>query len=330
MRLAVIGTGVMGKNHVRVASTLRPASLAGIYDVDRAAARDVARRYGVLAYASPHDALRDPRVEAVVIAAPTRYHHALAVQALEAGKHVLVEKPMAPTVREAEDMVRRARRAGRVLAVGHVERHNPIVGYAHNALRRGDFGEAIHLAARRVSNFPSRVRDVGVVMDLGIHDIDVIRYLAGDRVRRVYATVGRFTRGVRFEDHAFLLLNFRKGLTGSVEVNWLTPRKVRRISITASRCYVDLDYIDQRAIVASSSIRAFSEANAYPVPLDLHERVVQLKPQEPLRLELEDFLLAAAGRRARPLAAGEDGVEAVRIAQAAQRSGRLGRAVLMD
>jgi UDP-N-acetylglucosamine 3-dehydrogenase len=325
MKVAVIGTGVMGKNHARVLGSM--GRLAGVFDADVPAARAVASGHHVKAFASLEALLKDPAVGAVVVATPTATHADVVERALEAAKHVLVEKPLAPDAATGHRMVERARKAGRVLAVGHIERHNPIVAYAKEALGKGEFGRAIHLSSRRVSNLPTRIRDVGVILDLGIHDIDVLAYLAGAPAKRVYAVGGAFTPGLQWEDHATLLLTFPGGVSGTVEVNWLTPTKVRRLGITASDAYAELDYIEQRALVTRSSWGAINEANVYQAPVEFQERSIQLKKREPLLNELEDFVAAAEGTRPRPLVDGLDGIAALRVAEAALASTKTGRAV---
>jgi len=324
VKLAVVGTGVMGRNHARAAREL--GFLAGVFDMDAKAAREVASAHGAKAYDSLDALASDRAIDAVVVATPTSTHHATASRLLEAGKHVLVEKPIAGSLEEGRDLVARAKKAGRTLAVGHIERHNPVVAFAREALAKGEFGELITLSARRVSNLPGRIRDVGCIMDIGIHDIDVLRHVAGSEIRRVYARAGTFTPNLAFEDHASVLLEFASGVTGVVEVNWLTPMKVRQFSLTASKAYVEADYIEQRAVISSSTYGALDPANLFQVPLELHQRVVALKKQEPLKLELSDFARACASG-GRPLVAGEDGVAALAVAQAAVASASKGAPV---
>lgn len=319
-RIAVVGAGVMGRNHARVLRELPGVEFAGIVDADPAAAKVVADLHRV-PQLKLDDALKDPGIDALVISTPTFTHRDIATKALKAGKHVLVEKPLALDAKEAEDMVRAAQKAGRTLAVGHIERHNPAVKYAHDALRRGEFGQLITLTARRVSNFPGRIRDVGVILDLGVHDIDVVRYLVGSDPVSVAADAGTFTPGLGVEDHAAILLTFPGGVTGVVEVNWLTPMKVRRLSLTASEQYVEVDYMAQALKLSKSKVSEASEANMFQLPLEMSERSITLRRQEPLKLELEDFVAAATTGRP-PLVTGADGLAVLQIAQAAVEAAR--------
>ncbi len=326
MKLAVVGTGVMGKNHVRVARELDELDLVGLFDFDTATAGALAKQHGVVAYGSLDDLLRDGEVEGVVVATPTGAHVEVAERALAAGKHVLVEKPLAPSVKEGEALATLARDAGLTLAVGHVERHNPVVRLGKDLLEGGDVGDLVTISTRRVSNLPGRIRDVGCILDLGIHDVDVVRYLVDEPVTRVFARAGTFTRDVPFEDHANIMLEFASGVTGVVEVNWLTPMKVRKLHMTASEAYVELDYMEQRATVSSSRFTQAEEGKSFNVPLELNVRTVALRKQEPLKLELLDFAAACREKRA-PLVTGADGVAALAIAEAALASTREGRAI---
>lgn len=319
-RIAVVGAGVMGRNHARVVRDVVDASLVAVVDADPAAAKAVALQHRVEAR-TLDEVLRDSAVDALVVATPTSTHHDVASRALAAGKHVLVEKPLASSAKEAADLVQRAKQAGRTLAVGHVERHNPAVRYAHEALRRGEFGQLITLTARRVSNFPGRIRDVGVILDLGVHDIDVVRYLVGQDPVSVAADAGTFTPGLEVEDHAAILLAFPGGVTGVVEVNWLTPMKVRRLALTASEQYVEVDYMAQALKLSTSRLTGTNEGNLFQLPLELSERSVTLRRQEPLKLELEDFVAAATTGRP-PLVTGADGLVVLQIAQAAVEAAR--------
>ena len=249
MRTGIIGVGSMGKNHARVNSEM--GILAGIADSDQSVAGPLAERFGVEYFSDYVDMLDS--VDAVTVATPTVTHFKIAMDAINAGKHVLVEKPICPTLEESEKLVKAAEDAEVILAVGQIERHNPVVKFARESIEAGRFGDVVSISARRVSSFPGRIRDVGVLLDLGIHDIDVIRYLAQSPVKSVYALGGK-RQNDKFEDHANILMEFQNGILGFVEVNWLTPMKVRKLSITCLENYVELDYIKQAADVSSSQV----------------------------------------------------------------------------
>lgn len=324
LKAGVIGTGSMGRNHARVLAEL--GALSCIADKDGKALAEVTSRFGVKGH-SDYRELLGGDVDAVVVATPTGTHHEVVMEALLAGKHVLVEKPMASNLAQAGEMLKVAEREGLVLAVGMIERHNPVVGFAKEALAEGKFGDLVSMSARRVSALPGRIKDVGVILDLGIHDIDVMRYLAGAPVRSVYALTGRQS-GAPFEDHADILIEFGNGVAGISQTNWLTPMKVRRLSLTCMKNFVELDYMTQIVTISSSQFVSLDYGDLFHAPLEFDIRNVSLRKQEPLKRELADFLEAIQKGR-RPLVPGEEGMESMRVALAAIESAEGRKKVLL-
>lgn len=314
-RVGVIGAGSMGQNHARVYSEV--AELVGVCDSDPAVGESAAKRFGSRFFQSHEELLRQD-VTAVSIATPTTLHYEIAKAALDRGVHVLLEKPFTGDVEEAEALAERAAEMGLVIAAGMVERHNPCVEFAHTALREGRYGKLITVSSRRVSAFPTRVRDVGVMMDLGIHDVDVMRYLVGEEVVGVYSVGGR-ERHESYEDHATALLTFRGGVNGVIEVNWLTPMKVRKLSLTCLKNFVELDYVNQAVEISSSRLMEYDPSDLYQAPFEYDVRQVALEKQEPLKREIEDFLRAAE-HGARPLVDGAEAVDTLKVVRAIMES----------
>lgn len=319
MRIGVIGVGSMGQNHARILSEM--GMLAGVSDISAESAKKVAGKYRTGSWTDHRDLLKQD-LGAVVIVTPTTTHKRVASDALNAGKHVLLEKPMTGSSADLAELVSLASKKGLVLAGGFVERHNPVVAFAKNGIKSGEYGELITAASRRVSSLPSRIKDVGVIMDLGIHDIDVIQHVVDQDAKSVYALGGR-GKGMSFENHANILIDFAKGATGFVEVNWLTPMKVRKLALTCSKNFVEIDYMEQRAQVCSSSFKPFEAGNLFNVPLEFDLRRIALRKEEPLRRELSDFV-AAVEKGAKPLVPGESAVKTLKIAEAALRSMKSG------
>ncbi|MEM2943582.1 MAG: Gfo/Idh/MocA family oxidoreductase [Methanomassiliicoccales archaeon] len=314
IRTGVVGVGYMGQNHARIYSEL--STLVGIYDVDLQHAQTVAQRFRTRAYSDVESLLRD--VDAVSICAPTADHFSLASIAIRNGTSVLLEKPFTGDSKKAAQLGREAEKEGVVLAGGFVERFNPVVKAAKEALKEGKFGKLISISSRRVSSFPKRIKDVGVVMDLGIHDIDVIRYITSSEIRSVFGMGGKFAND-KFEDHASLLLELESGVTGHVETNWLTPMKVRKVSMTCSGGYVQLDYIDQTLEVSSAQIGEIDPGNMFQVPLEFDIRRIALKKEEPLRREIEDFI-GAVELSGQATVSAMDAVMDLKVCEAAIRS----------
>ncbi len=312
MKIIVIGAGVMGKNHARVLNSL--GNLAGIVDTNEEAAKDVAKKYGV----EWSNDFRKMDFDAAVVATPTVTHYSIAKSLIEEGKHVLVEKPFVHNIEEGETLIDLAKNNNVIMGVGHVERHNPMVEFIKKNVIEST--NVISVGAKRVSGFPSRIRDVGVVMDLGVHDIDVLRYLMSE-VIEVYARGGKI-KHEKYEDHASILLSFKNGKSGYIETNWHTPKKIRKLWITTDKNYVEGDYMAQSVEISSDKLEV-DEYNAYRMSIDLNIRKINLKKEEPLRREMQDFINAVENRT-QPLVTGADGLEAVRIAKASLKSIKCG------
>jgi UDP-N-acetylglucosamine 3-dehydrogenase len=325
LRVGIIGTGTMGQNHVRVCSEI--SKVVGVCDISPEAAINIGKRFNVPHYTDARELLKQD-LDAVIISTPTFTHHGLALDAISAGKHVLIEKPICNTIPQAKEVIAAAEKAGLTVAVGYIERHNPVVQSLKTALVNKQLGDVVTMAARRVSPNPPRIRDVGVVLDLASHDIDVIRYLAASEVESVYALGGKSGR-TNHEDHANVLLHFKNGINGFLEVNWLTPMRVRKLFLTCSKGFVEADYIDQSVQISSYVPIDFDNSNLFQVPQEYDNRVIHLKKQEPLKMELRDFFDAILEKR-KPLVTGMDGLRTLELAQAAVTSLETGKTVEMD
>jgi len=331
LRAAVIGVGAMGRNHARVYNEIPDVDLVAVADLDPARAREAARLYGAQAYIDYRRMLEEVRPEVVSIAVPTQHHFPVAVEAMEAGCHVLVEKPIAANLEEGRRLIERAAELGRVLAIGHIERYNPAVIELKRRLDAGELGQIFQVHARRLGPFPARVRDVGVVVDLAPHDLDIMRYLTGSEVRRLYAETEQEIH-TEHEDLFAGLLRFDNGVVGVLTINWLTPTKVREITVTGQRGMFLANLLTQDLYFYENEeaggldwnhlrlLRGVSEGQM--VRLRLHRR-------EPLRVELEAFVEAVRQGSA-GIVTGEDGLTALRLAHALVRSGREGRVIELD
>jgi len=324
----VIGVGSMGRNHARVYHEMPEATLVGIADQDGAAVAAVANRYGCRGYASHVEMLEREKPDAVSVAVPTHGHAEVVAAALAAGCHVLVEKPIAATLDEADRMIRQAAAANRVLTVGHIERFNPAVIELRGRIAEGQLGRLFQCHARRLGPFPPRIRDVGVVIDLATHDLDVMRHLTGSEAVRVYAETKREIHTSN-EDLVCGLLRFEDGVLGVLEINWLTPTKIRELTVTGERGMFRADYLTQdlfffeNAEVGQAGWDQIAILGGVSEGPSVH---YALQKREPLRVELESFLAAARGDSS-DIVHGKDGKEALRLALALIESGQRGQAV---
>ncbi|MFN3763680.1 MAG: Gfo/Idh/MocA family oxidoreductase, partial [Anaerolineae bacterium] len=226
MKVAVIGVGSMGIHHARIYSELPGVDLVAVADADPQRAEAVAVRYNARFYTDHRRMLEREYPDAVSVAVPTALHELVGLDALEAGAHVLIEKPIAATPEGALRLIRRARELGRQLMVGHVVRFNPAMQTLKQKLEAGELGRVFQVFCRRIGPFPDRIRDVGVVVDLAPHDLDVMRFLLGAEPVRIYAETERRIH-TEHEDLLWGMLRFPEGVVGVLELNWLTPLKIR-------------------------------------------------------------------------------------------------------
>jgi UDP-N-acetylglucosamine 3-dehydrogenase len=275
-----------------------------ICDANKKRAKETGTKYGVPGFSDLDKFLRIPKLEAVTICTPTQTHLKVGLLAIEANKNLLVEKPMTGEERAADRLVNSARKAGVKLLVGFIERFNPGVRAVKKMLTQRAVGDVIIASGRRVARWPIRIGDVGVVKDTAIHDIDAMRYLLEEEVSAVFAQTGSL-RTHSYEDYAEIMLRFKKGTTGFIDANWLTPRKVRTLIITGSDATINLDYITQE------------------ITLENSQRLV--KPfapwAEPLKLELENFMTTII-QDTEEAPSGEEALSAIRVCDAALRSGK--------
>lgn len=300
LRAGVVGLGMMGRNHVRVwDEVVDGVELAAVADPDPAALRRATTGRSARGYADPATMLAEERLDLVSIVAPTSLHLPVTLAALEAGVHVLVEKPIASDRAEAEQMIAAAERAGRILTVGHIERFNPAIRELKRRLGAGELGRIFQIKATRLGPFPARIRDVGVVIDLAPHDLDVMRYLIASEPLRLYAE----TEQRIHTDHEDLfngMIKFANGVIGILDINWLTPTKRRTLTVTGERGMYVADYINQDLIYYGNPDAAHTwenrGANGVSQPItsvaegEMTRRYV--RKQEPLAVELAEFAAA--------------------------------------
>ena len=294
----------MGENHVRVYHKMEEANLVAVSDVSERALKKIEKKYGAKGFTEYSDLLENPEIEVVSVCVPTTFHHAVVMEAIKNGKHVLVEKPIAFTVQEAEEMIAAAKEAGVMLATGHVERFNPAVQKAKELIDDGVIGDVVSAFAKRVGPLPPRIKDVGVSIDLAIHDLDIMNYLFEEDVTQVYGSMNCSFDDSEFEDHAEIMVNFNNEATGIIEVNWLTPYKRRELELTGTAGIISVDYIKQ-------SIEVYGK----------FAQDIQIKHEEPLKSELKSFLNAVMNGE-EPEITGEDGLKALKMVIAANRSSK--------
>ena len=317
-RVAVIGAGHLGRIHARLLNELPDAELTAIVDPDKSARTTAARENNTSEFSSVVEAL--PNIDAAIIAAPTTAHHSLGGQLLSQGKHVLMEKPLAITTAEAEDLVEVANRHQCVLQVGHVERFNPAFSSLASRLI-----EPKYIEARRSGNFSFRSLDVGVVLDLMIHDIDLVLNLTQSEVVDIQALGTSVLSG--HEDMAQARLTFRNGCVANLVASRVAIHAERTMSVFCPSVFASIDFSNRTAEIVTANERIQSRSFlAENVPADqradfserlnsglLSREAIDIPDCNPLQDEQRDFLSSIRTHK-RPNVTGEDGRDAVAVA----------------
>jgi predicted dehydrogenase len=325
VRVGLAGLGSMGRNHLRHLSTRDRCVLAAVADPAASLVADAVAKTGATGFEDALAMISQAPIDAVVIAAPTTLHAALAAAAIERGLPVLVEKPLAATVDEGVALVAAARARGVPLQVGHVERFNPAVLELGRLLAKDWLGQLYSITSRRAGPFPSRIRDVGVTIDLATHDADILSWIARERPTRVYAETAQRLHASN-EDLLFGLLHFPSGATGMLDVNWLTPAKRRQLSVVGEAGMFELDYLTQRLTFTSADVGSPTIIDGYATTYEGNVVVIDIESREPLAAELDAFLdIVRSGGR--PIVDGEDGLWALAIASGLLEAAAGGRPV---
>jgi len=318
LKVAVIGTGHLGKEHARIYSEIPAVSLVGVVDTNKDTGEAVARRCKTRYYSSVKEILNKVDVASVVV--PTKSHYEITKDLLNNGIHVLVEKPMTGTVSEAEDLIKLSQQSSTILQPGYIERFNP----ALEAIKKLDVSLKF-IECHRLSPFTLRSADIGVVLDLMIHDIDIILYLSKSKVKKIDAV------GVNViadkEDIANARIQFENGCVANITASRVSFEPMRRIRLFSENSYISLDYQKQEALIYKKSPKLTlksidAESKGVSSILDLKnfsfgdmlkiERI-KMDNQEPLRKELESFIDCVKNGK-QPVVSGEEGIEAIKIA----------------
>jgi len=304
--VAVLGVGGWGQNHARVLSQLRGEEIVSdvlIVDIDEKRAKTIARRFGHEWTTSYEEALKRDNIDAIIIATPTRLHYQHALMALEYDKHILVEKPLTETVEQALKVIRIAGDKKRLVMVGFLLRFSPAILKAREYYMENKIGKILTILAKRTSYWPNRPMDVGVVRDLAIHDIDLIRFITNLEPKYVLAKGGALKHD--YEDYASLFIEYGTDTESELvhallEVNWVTPFKIRRMEITGDEGVLLIDLLEHKVSLLREE--------------GIH--TPNIPRTEPLYMEDRNFVLSIEGKE-KPLITAYDGITALKTCEKA-------------
>ncbi|MEB3179744.1 MAG: Gfo/Idh/MocA family oxidoreductase [Nostocaceae cyanobacterium] len=308
IRIGVIGVGNMGQHHARVLSLLKDVELVGVADINVERGLDTASKYRARFFEDYRDLL--PLVDAVCIAVPTRQHHSVGITCLQAGVHVLIEKPIAASIAEAESLVNTAAETGSILQVGHIERFNPAFQELSKVLKTE---ELLALEAHRMSPYSNRANDVSVVLDLMIHDIDLLLDLAASTVVKLTASGSR-SSGSGYLDYVTATLGFANGIVATLTSSKVTHRKIRRISAHCKNSLTEADFLNNEILIHRQTTANY--VTDYGQVLYRQDGLIEkvyTSNIEPLHAELEHFVNCVRGGN-QPSVGGEQALKALRLA----------------
>ncbi len=320
LRIGVIGVGNMGQHHTRVLSLLKDIELVGVADINVERGIDVASKYRVRFFEDYRDLLA--HVDAVCVAVPTRLHHPVGMSCLQAGVHVLIEKPIAASIAEAESLVNAAAEAHRILQVGHIERFNPAFQELGKVLKTE---ELLALEAHRMSPYSQRANDVSVVLDLMIHDIDLLLELADSQVVKLTASGSRASDS-GYLDYVTATLNFANGIVATLTASKVTHRKLRSIAAHCKNSLTEADFLNNEILIHRQTTANY--VTDYGQVLYRQDGLIEkvyTSNIEPLHAELEHFINCVRGGN-QPSVGGEQALKALRLASSIEQMALDGQA----
>ena len=320
IRIGVIGVGNMGQHHTRVLSLLKDVELFGVADINIERGLDIASRYRVRFFADYHDLL--PHVEAVCIAVPTRLHYPVGMTCLQAGIHVLIEKPIAASITEAESLVNAAAESQCILQVGHIERFNPAFQELSKVLKTE---ELLAIEAHRMSPYSHRANDVSVVLDLMIHDIDLLLELAAAPVIKLTASGSRAADS-GYLDYVTATLGFANGIVATLTASKVTHRKIRRIAAHCKNSLTEADFLNNDILIhRQTTANCMTDYGQVLYRQDGLIEKVHTSNIDKLGAELEHFVNCVRGGN-QPSVGGEQALKALRLASLIEQMAMDGQA----
>jgi len=309
MKIVQIGTGGWGKNHTRVLSQL--GVLVAVCDTDSQKSKEYGEKYSVNHYTTLEDIISFEEFDGAFVVTPTSTHTEIAKKLLEAKKHVFVEKPITYKSEDGDALTKLAEKNKVILTCGYIERFNPAVDVVKNIVKEKKFGDLVMLEFHRENRMPLHIKDVGIIYDTSVHDIDTANWLFDDMPHVVFARAGKIKH--EHEDFASIMLGYKNDKVAIISSNWITPKRVRKFSAICTDAIISSDFITQEIIVEKGE----------------ESETIQNEKQEPLSLEIQSFLGAIEGKNDQVVKA-QQAVNVTKIAEAALLSSQKGIPIYLD
>ena len=309
MKIIQIGTGGWGKNHTRILSQL--GVLVAVCDTDSQKSKEYGEKYSVNHYTSLDELLSKEEFDGAFVATPTSTHTAIAQKLLEAKKHVFVEKPMTYKSEDGQNLLKIAEKNKVILTCGYIERFNPAVDVVKKMVKEKKYGDLVMLEFHRENRMPLHIKDVGIIYDTSVHDIDTANWLFDEMPQVVFAKAGKIRH--EHEDFTSIMLGYKNDKVAIITSNWITPKKLRKFNAVCTDAIISSDFITQEIIVEK----------------DEETETIQNEKQEPLLLEIQSFLGAVEGKNEQVVTS-QEAVNVTKIAEAALLSSQKGIPIYLD
>ncbi len=309
MKIVQIGTGGWGKNHTRILSEL--GVLVAVCDADSQKSKEYGEKYSVNHYTSLDELLSSEEFDGAFVVTPTSTHTAIAQKLLEAKKHVFVEKPMTYKSEDGQNLVKIAEKNKVILTCGYIERFNPAVDLVKKMVKDKKYGDLVMLEFHRENRMPLHIKDVGIIYDTSVHDIDTANWLFDEMPQVVFARAGKIKH--EHEDFTSIMLGYKNDKVAIISSNWITPKKLRKFNAVCTDAIISSDFITQEIVVEK----------------DDDSETIQNEKQEPLLLEIQSFLGAIEGKN-ELIVKSQQAVNVTKIAEAALLSSQKGIPIYLD
>ena len=309
MKIVQIGIGGWGKHHARVLNEL--GVLSAICDTDPQRSKEYGEKYSVNHYELLDDLLSSEEFDAAFVITPTVTHIEIATKLLEAKKHIFIEKPMTYKSEDGEKLAKLAEKNKVILTCGYIERFNPVVNVVKKFVKEKEFGDLLMLEFHRENRMPLHIKDVGIIHDTSVHDIDTANWLFDDMPHVIFARAGKIKH--EHEDFASIMLGYKNDKVAVISSNWITPKKVRTFSAVCTDAIISSDFITQKIIVEKND----------------ESETIQNENQEPLKIEIQSFLGVIEGKNEQVVKA-QEAVNVTKIAEAALLSSQKGIPIYLD
>ena len=309
MKIIQIGTGGWGKNHTRILSQL--GVLVAVCDADSQKSKEYGEKYSVNHYTSLDELLSAEEFDGAFVVTPTSTHTAIAQKLLEAKKHVFVEKPMTYKSEDGQNLAKIAEKNKVILTCGYIERFNPAVDVVKKMVRERKYGDLVMLEFHRENRMPLHIKDVGIIYDTSVHDIDTANWLFDEMPQVVFARAGKIKH--EHEDFTSIMLGYKNDKVAIITSNWITPKKLRKFNAVCTDAIISSDFITQEIIIEK----------------DENSETIQNEKQEPLLLEIQSFLGAIEGKNDLVVKS-QEAVNVTKIAEAALLSSQKGIPIYLD